>query len=70
MTSFEVANEMEYREKTARQAQMAGATMPSFVCVQCCQPRRIAGRKKATGGWRCVGCHQAREHRKALKATA
>ena len=70
MSYFEQASEQQYRETTARQAQMAGATMPSFVCVQCCQSRRIAGRKKATGGWRCVGCHQARECRKALKATA
>lgn len=68
MSTFEVANEMAYRETTARQAQMAGATMPSFICVECRQSRRLGGRKNAVGGWRCAGCDQAREYRKAVAA--
>lgn len=56
MSYLEVANEMTYRETTARQAQMAGATMPSFMCQQCRQPRRIAGRKRVPMGWVCKCC--------------
>lgn len=70
MSHFEQASEQQYRETTARQAQMAGATMPSFICVECRKSRRLGGRKKAPGGWRCAGCHQAREYRKALKVAA
>ena len=31
---------------------------------------RTLGRKKTAAGWRCAGCHQAREQRKESKEAA
>ena len=61
------ADEVAFREQTGRQAGMAGVTGPSFRCGGCSRVRRTLGRKKTAAGWRCAGCHQAREYRKAIK---
>lgn len=60
------ADEAAYREQTAGQGKMAGVTGPSFRCGECGRHRATKGRKKTAVGWRCAGCHQAREYRKAL----
>ena len=64
------ADEAAFREQTDRQAGMAGVTGPSFRCGGCSRVRRTLGRKKTAAGWRCAGCHHAREHRKAIKGEA
>ena len=64
------ADEVEFREQTDRQARMAGVTGPSFRCGECSRVCRTLGRKKTAAGWRCAGCHQAREQRRAGKGTA
>lgn len=51
----------EYRAQTGRQAQMPGATSPSFICKSCGQCRKVAGRKAVVpgysrAGWRCAQC--------------
>ena len=63
-------DEQRYREQTERQARMAGVTGPSFRCGECSRVCRTLGRKKTAAGWRCAGCHEAREQRKAGKGTA
>lgn len=30
----------------------------------------VLGRKKTATGWRCAGCHQSREYRRAIKEAA
>lgn len=50
-------DEQRYRETTERQAQMPGATSPSFICKQCQQSRRTAGRKRVPMGWVCAKCN-------------
>lgn len=64
------ADEVAYREQTGRQAKMPGVTGPSFRCGDCGRTLLIKGRKKTAAGWRCAGCHQAREARKTLKVAA
>ena len=64
------ADEVAFREQTERQSRMAGVTGPSFRCGECSRVCRTRGRKKTAAGWRCAGCHQAREYRKAIKGAA
>lgn len=64
------ADEEAYREQTAGQVKMAGVTGPSFRCGECGRTLLIKGRKKTAAGWRCAGCHQARERRRAMKGAA
>lgn len=64
------ADEAAYREQTGRQAAMPGVTGPSFRCSECGRHRATKGRKKTAVGWRCAGCHQAREYRRAMKEAA
>ena len=64
------ADEVAYREQTGRQAAMPGVTGPSFRCGECGRTLLIKGRKKTASGWRCAGCHQAREYRRAIKEAA
>ena len=60
-----------YREQTeVKSSNMNGVMSPSFRCVACGQSRATKGRKKTAVGWRCAGCHQAREYRKAIKGAA
>ena len=47
-----------------------GVMSPSVRCVECGRSRATMGRKKTAAGWRCAGCHQAREYRKAIKGAA
>lgn len=51
----------EYRDQTERQASMPGATSPSFICKQCQQSRRTAGRKRVPMGWVCAKCNDTKE---------
>lgn len=64
------ADEVAFREQTDRQARMAGVTGSSFRCGECSLVCRTLGRKKTAAGWRCAGCHQAREQRKTSKGAA
>lgn len=64
------ADEAAYRAQTGRQAAMPGVTGPSFRCGECGRHRATKGRKKTATGWRCAGCHQAREYRRAIKEAA
>ena len=64
------ADEVAFREQTDRQARMAGVTGPSFRCGESSRGCRTLGRKKTAAGWRCAGCHQAREQRKTSKEAA
>ena len=64
------ADEVAFREQTDRQSRMAGVTGPSFRCGECARVCRTLGRKKTAAGWRCAGCHQAREQRRAGKGAA
>ena len=61
------ADEVAFREQTDRQARMAGVTGPSFRCGGCARVCRTLGRKKTAAGWRCAGCNQAREYRRACQ---
>lgn len=50
-----------YRTQTDRQAQMPGATKPSFICKSCGQSKLVNGRKaRVTGysraGYDCAEC--------------
>ena len=63
-------DEQRFREQTERQARMVGVTGPSFRCGECSRVCRTLGRKKTAAGWRCAGCHQAREQRRAGKGAA
>lgn len=64
------SDEVSFREQTDRQARMAGVTGPSFRCGECARVCRTLGREKTAAGWRCAGCHQARERRRAEKGSA
>lgn len=70
MTFSHLIDEPRFREQTDRQSQMAGVTGPSFRCGECSRVCRTLGRKKTAAGWRCAGCHQAREQRKTSKEAA
>jgi len=60
------SDEHAFRDATERQQSCHGVTGPSFVCRGCGKPRRTSGRKKTAEGWRCAGCWQAVEYRKAV----
>ena len=64
------ADEAAFREQTDRQSRMPCVTSPSFRCGECSLVCRTLGRKKTAAGWRCAGCHQAREQRRAGKGGA
>lgn len=64
------ADEVACRAQTGRQAAMPGVMGPSFRCGECGRALLIKGRKKTATGWRCAGCHQAREYRRAIKEAA
>lgn len=58
---FPGTDESRFREQTNRRSQLAGSTLPSFVCPQCKEVRQIKGRKMnvpgyARGGYRCRVC--------------
>lgn len=63
-------DEHRYRETTERQAQMPGATSPSFRCVACGRRISMKGGKRTAVGSICASCHQAREQRRAVKGAA
>jgi len=60
-------DEQRYRETTERQAQMPGATAPSFRCAACRRRSSMNGSKRTAAGSICAACHQAREYRKAIR---
>lgn len=60
-------DEHRFREQTARQAQMPGVTMPSFVCVACGRRSVTKGCKRLSIGSICAACNQEREYRKAIR---
>ena len=64
------ADEVAFREQTDRQAQMPGATSPSFRCVACGRRSSMKGSKRTAVGSICASCHQAREQRRAGKGAA
>lgn len=70
MTFTYPADELRFREQTARQAQMPGVTMPTFVCVSCKRRSVTKGCKTIAIGRICAACHQAREARRARRAQA
>ena len=61
------ADEIAFREQTARQARMAGVTGPSFRCVACKRVATTKGCKRLSIGSICAACNQAREQRRAGK---
>lgn len=67
MTFTYPADELRFREQTARQAPMPGVTLPTFVCVSCKRRSVTKGCKRLSIGSICAACHQAREHRKAIR---
>ena len=64
------ADEVAYREQTARQAKMPGVTRPSFVCVACKRRSVTKGCRQLSIGRICAACHQAREARRAGRTQA
>ena len=60
-------DEHRFREQTARQAQMPGVTMPSFVCVACGRRSVTKGCKTIAIGRICAGCNEARTARRAAR---
>lgn len=68
MTFPHPVDERRFREQTARQAQMPGVTLPTFVCVSCKRRSVTKGCKRLSIGSICAACHQAREARKARRA--
>ena len=63
-------DEHRYRKTTERQAQMPGATSPSFRCVACGRRSSMQGSKRTAVGSICASCHQAREARRARRQAA
>ena len=63
-------DEHRYREPTERQAQMPGATAPSFRCVACSRRSSMKGSKRTAVGSICASCHQAREARRVRRQAA
>ena len=61
------ADEVAYREQTARQSPMPGVTMPTFVCVACKRRSVTKGCKQLSIGRICEACKLAREARKAIR---
>lgn len=70
MTFARPIDEHRYRETTERQAQMPGATSPSFRCVACGRRSSMQGSKRTAVGSICAACHRAREQRRAVKGAA
>ena len=70
MTFTYPADELRFREQTARQAPMPGVTMPTFVCVACGRSSVTKGSKRTAVGSICASCHQAREARRARRQAA
>ena len=54
-------DEHRFREATERQAQCAGVTMPSFVCIACGRRSVTKGCKQLSVGRICAACKLARE---------
>ena len=67
MTFSHLIDELRFREQTARQAPMPGATLPTFVCVACKRRSVTKGCKRLSIGSICAACNQAREYRKAIR---
>ena len=67
MTFDRPIDEHRFREQTARQAQMPGVTLPTFVCVSCKRRSVTKGCKRLSTGSICAACNQAREYRKAIR---
>lgn len=67
MTFTYPADELRFREQTARPAQMPGVTLPTFVCVSCKRRSVTKGCKRLSIGRICAACNQAREYRKAIR---
>ena len=67
MTFSHLIDELRFREQTARQAPMPGATLPTFVCVACKRRSVTKGCKQLSIGRICAACNQAREYRKAIR---
>ena len=63
-------DEHRFREQTERQASMPGVMSPTFRCVACGRRSAMKGYKRTAAGSVCAACHQAREHRKAIKGAA
>lgn len=70
MTFSHLIDELRFREQTARQAPMPGATLPTFVCVACKRRSVTKGCKRLAIGSICAACNQAREQRRAGKGAA
>lgn len=70
MTFHLPIDEQRYRETTERQAQMPGATAPSFRCAACRRRSSMKGSKRTAVGSICASCHQAREARRARRQAA
>lgn len=70
MTFPHLIDELRFREQTARQAPMPGATLPTFVCVSCKRRSVTKGCKRLSIGSICAACNQAREARRARRAQA
>ena len=70
MTFTYPADELRFREQTARQAPMPGVTLPTFVCVACKRRSVTKGCKRLSIGSICAACKQAREQRRAGKGAA
>ena len=70
MLRYPGADLAEFRDQTARQAQMPGVTMPTFVCVACGRSSVTKGCKRLSIGSICAACNQAREQRKARMGAA
>lgn len=64
------SEEHAFRKQTERQADMPGATVPSFICLGCNRSRLVVGRKKTALGYRCAACMQRRAERQAAKRAA
>lgn len=62
------ADELRFREQTARQAQMPGVTGPSFRCIACGRKSAMKGCKRTAVGAICATCKAAREARRGRQA--
>ena len=67
MTFTYPADELRFREQTARQAPMPGVMSPTFRCVACGRRSAMKGYKRTAAGSVCAACNQAREARRACQ---
>ena len=67
MTFTYPADELRFREQTARPAQMPGVILPPFGCVACGRRSVTKACKRRSIGRSCAACNQAREYRKAFR---